>query len=108
VDGHHGEDGKGREKELFFTFLFLNAATPGLILQSLTNIVAAEAALQRHPHVRCSSGLVCTGTDECSPAWCSGALCSMQGFRRERRRPASCLQHAQEMQLARARAFVCA
>ena len=107
MDGHHGEDGKGREKELHFTFLFLDAATPGLILESLTNIVAAEAALQRHLHVRAGCGALALTSAIQRGAAC-GALCSMQGFRRERRRPASCLQRVQEMQLARARAFVCA
>jgi TPR repeat protein len=49
----------------------LDAAAAAQLLPRLADVEATEAVLQRHPFVRGTSGLVCTGTAENRQAWCS-------------------------------------
>jgi TPR repeat protein len=52
--------------------MFLDArAAAAPLLPRLADAEATEAALQCHPLVRGTSGLVCTGTAESERAWCS-------------------------------------
>jgi TPR repeat protein len=49
----------------------LDAAAAAQLLPCFSSAEASEAALQRHPLVRGTSGLECTGTAESRQAWCS-------------------------------------